>query len=105
VHEIFLKTTPAKEHVPEVERCIWLIKERVWGILNTLLFKKMPQVMLIELIYHVVLWLNAFPTKTGVGKDLLHCKIVICQKNDLQSTVKLFLARTVKYMTSLLRQT
>ncbi len=42
----------------------------------------MPQVMLVELIYHVVLWLNTFPTKTGVSKDLLPCKIAICQKLD-----------------------
>ncbi len=54
---------PAKEHMPEVKRCIRLIKEQGRGILNTLSFKRMPQVILIELIYHVVLWLNTFPTK------------------------------------------
>ncbi len=32
--------------------------------------------MLIKLIYHVVLWLNAFPTKSGVSMMLLLCKIV-----------------------------
>jgi hypothetical protein len=63
--------TAAKEHVPEVERRIRLIKERCRGILNTLPFKKMPQIMLVKLIYHVVLWLNAFPTKiTSVGNTL-----------------------------------
>ncbi len=36
----------------------------------------MPQVILIELIYHIVLWLNAFPTKTGVSSTLLPHKIV-----------------------------
>jgi hypothetical protein len=30
----------------------------------------MPQVILIELIYFVVLWLNAFPTKLGVSDTL-----------------------------------
>ncbi len=42
----------------------------------------MPQILLIKLIYHVVLWLNAFPTKTGVGKILLPCKIMLHQKLD-----------------------
>ena len=56
-----VNTTAAKEHVPEVERCIQLIKECGRGILNTLPFKKIPQIMLVKLIYHVVLWLNAFP--------------------------------------------
>jgi hypothetical protein len=35
-----------------------------------MLFKRMPQGMLVELIYHVVLWLNAFPTKTEVSNTL-----------------------------------
>jgi hypothetical protein len=53
-----INTMAAKEHVPEVERMIRLIKERGRGILNTLPFKKMPRLMLIELVYHVVLWLR-----------------------------------------------
>ncbi len=42
-----INTTGAKEHVPEVECKIGLIKEWGRGILNTLLFKKMPRLMLI----------------------------------------------------------
>jgi hypothetical protein len=55
---LVVNTTAAKEHVPEVERKIRLIKERGRGILNTVPFKRMPRLMLIELVYHVVLWLN-----------------------------------------------
>jgi hypothetical protein len=39
---LVINTTAAKEHVPEVEHKIRLIKERGRGILNTLPFKKMP---------------------------------------------------------------
>jgi hypothetical protein len=46
VPDIAVNTTAAKEHMPEVKRCVWLIKEQGWGILNTLPFKRMPQVML-----------------------------------------------------------
>ncbi len=77
-----VNTTAAKEHVPEVERRIRLIKKCGRGILNTLLFKKMPQIMLIELIYHVVLWLNAFPTKSGVSETLSPREIVMRHKLD-----------------------
>jgi hypothetical protein len=77
-----VSTTAAKEHFPEVERCIRLIKECGRGILNTLPFKKMPQIMLVELIYHVVLWLNAFPTKSGVSETLSPHKIVMRHKLD-----------------------
>ncbi len=75
-----MNTTAAKEHVPEVEQCIWLIKECGRGILNTLPFKKMPQIMLVKLIYHVVLWLNAFPTKSGVSETLSPREIVMRYK-------------------------
>ena len=61
-----VNTTAAKEHVPEVERKIRLIK----GILNTLPFKRMPRLMLIELVYHVVLWLKIW-CKPGWAKNIV----------------------------------
>ena len=67
----------AKEHFPEEERQICLIKERGRGILNTLPFKKLPRIVLIELIYHVVLWLNGFSLKSGVSQTLSPIEIVI----------------------------
>jgi hypothetical protein len=85
---LVLNTTAAKKQVLEVERCIWLRKEGRRGILNTLQFKKMPQVILIELIYHVVLWLNAFPKKTGVSAMLLLHKIVYRHKLDFAKHCK-----------------
>jgi hypothetical protein len=67
---LVIDTTAAKEHVPEIKRKIRLIKERGRGILNTLPFKKMPRLMLRELVYHVVLWLNTFPANSGVSETL-----------------------------------
>ena len=59
-----INATVAKEHISEIERKIRLIKKQGRGILNTLPFKKLPRLVLIELIYHVMLWLNAFPTSS-----------------------------------------
>ena len=42
----------------------------------------MPQVILIELIYCIVLWPNFFPMKTGVSATLSLCKIVHRHKLD-----------------------
>jgi hypothetical protein len=84
-----INTTAAKDHVPEVERKIRLITEWGRGILNTLPFKKMPRLMLIELVYHVVLWLNAFPTKSGVSETLSPRKIVYQHKLDFAKHCKL----------------
>ena len=79
---IVINTTAAKEHIPEVECKIRLIKERGRGILNILPFNKMPRLMLIELLYHVVLWLNAFPANSGVSETLSPRKIVYRHKLD-----------------------
>ncbi len=85
---LVVNTTAAKEHVPEVERRIRLNKECRRGILNTLLFKKMPQIMFFELIYHVLLWLNTFLTKSGVSTMLSSCKIVYRHKLDFAKHCK-----------------
>ena len=57
--------------------------------MNTLLFKRMPWLMLIELIYHVVLWLNAFLEKSGVSDTLSPCEIVYRHKLDCAKHYKL----------------
>ncbi len=31
VGDVDLNVTAAAEHAPEIERCIWMIKERVWA--------------------------------------------------------------------------
>ncbi len=77
-----------KKRIPEVKHKIRLIKEGGRGILNTLPFKKMPRLMLIELIYHVVLWLNAFPEKSGVSGTLSPREIVYPHKLDFAKHCK-----------------
>lgn len=42
----------------------------------------MPQLILIELIYHVLLWLNAFPSKSGVSETLSPQEIVLRHRLD-----------------------
>ena len=77
-----ISTMAVMEHVPEVECKIRLIKEWGRGILNALPFKKIPRLMMIELIYHMVLWLNTFPAKSGVSETLSLHKIVYRHKLD-----------------------
>jgi len=59
--------TVTKEHVSEAEQNIRTIKERTRGIIGTLPFKYIPRRLKMEIIYFIVLWLNAFPVKTGVS--------------------------------------
>jgi len=62
-----VNTSAAKEHVAEIERCIRTVKERCRGIAATLPYKCLPKMIVTNLVYFAVLWLNAFPVKNGVS--------------------------------------
>ncbi len=49
----------------------------------------MPRLVLIELVYHVVIWLNAFPAKSGVSETLSPRGIVFRHKLDFAKHCKL----------------
>ncbi len=59
-------TTVAKEYVSKAEHSIRTVKERMQGLIGTLLFDNIPRQMKIKFVYFIVLWLNVFPVKTGV---------------------------------------
>ena len=63
-------TTAAKEHVNKVERTIQMVKERTHRLLATLPFSHVPKRMKIEFVYFVILWLNAFPVKSGISQTI-----------------------------------
>jgi hypothetical protein len=65
--ELNLNTTAAREHVPDVERQIRVLKERSRAIGSTLPFKVIPGRIIIELVYYAAFWLNAFPPSSGVS--------------------------------------
>jgi hypothetical protein len=58
---VALNTTAAREHVGEIERKIRVIKERARGTFNTLPYKKLPKMMVIELLHFCVMWMICFP--------------------------------------------
>jgi hypothetical protein len=50
-----LNTMAAREHVGEVEQKTRVIKERTRGMFNTLPYKKLPKLMVIELLHFCVM--------------------------------------------------
>ena len=62
-----LTTPAASEHVGEIERRIWFIKEHCRGIICTFPYAQIPQIMLIYLLHHVVMLLNNFPVANGIS--------------------------------------
>ncbi len=67
---VALNTTAAREHIGEVEQKIIMIKERARGTFNTLPYKKIPKLMVIELLHFCVMWMNSFPMKSGISKKM-----------------------------------
>ena len=65
--QVNLNTVSANEHVPEIERHIRTVKERVRCIYNMLPFKKMPSRLIIEMVYASTFGLSAFPPADGVS--------------------------------------
>ena len=58
------------EHVPEVEHFTQTIKERTHCLYHSVPFRHFPALMLKEMIYASVFWLNMFPTHDGISDTL-----------------------------------
>jgi hypothetical protein len=64
---VVLNTTAANEHVAEIERRIRTLKERARCALATMPFRRLPNMILIHLLYFLTMWINNFPSKTGIS--------------------------------------
>lgn len=73
---IFLNTASNDEHVPEVERFICTIEERVRCVWNTLPFEKIPAVVVRDMVSSTMFWLNGFPAPNGVSTTMSPREIV-----------------------------
>jgi hypothetical protein len=79
---VALNTTAARKHVGEVEQKIRVIKERARGTFNTLPYKKLPKLMVIELLHFCIMWMNSFPVKSGISKKWSPWELVSRHKLD-----------------------
>ena len=86
---IELNTTSRDEHVPEIERQIRVIKERIRACLNSLPFKCLPKIILVDMLYTRVFWLNAFPPKGGTSPTISPCTLLTGVKIDFKIHCKL----------------
>ncbi len=75
-------TTAAKEHVSKAEHSIRTVKERTRGLIGMLPLNNIPRRMKIKFAYFIVLWLNAFPVKTGVSSIYSPRKLLVCWHLD-----------------------
>jgi hypothetical protein len=77
-----LNVTAEDEHVPEVERYIRTLKERTRRVYNTVPFRRMPGIMIVELVHGRNFWLNMFPANDGVSAVQSPRRIMTGQQAD-----------------------
>ena len=61
-----LNTTSARDHVPEIERRMHVVKERMHEVHGGIPYNCMTSRMTIELQKYVFMMINAFPPKSGI---------------------------------------
>ncbi len=79
---VALNTTAAREHVGEKERKIRVVKERARWTFNTLPYKKLPKMMVVELLHFCMMWMNSFPVKSGISEKWSLRELVSRHKLD-----------------------
>jgi hypothetical protein len=65
---VALNTMATRKHIREVEQKSRVINERARGMFNTLPYKKLPKLMVIELLHFCEMWMNSLPVKSGISK-------------------------------------
>ncbi len=78
---VALNTTAAREHVSKIEQKIRIIKDWARGTMTTLPYKKLPRLMVIELLHFCMMWMNSFPVRSGISDK--------CSPHELVSRHKL----------------
>jgi hypothetical protein len=59
-----------EEHVPVDEQRIRTLKEQCWCICNTLPFKKLPGMLVVQMVSTCNFWLNIFLPKDGISRNI-----------------------------------
>ena len=87
--KITLNTFSNAEHVPIAERRIRTVKERVQRIYNMLPFRKIPAIMVVQMVYSCNFWLNVFPRTDSVSEKLIPREIITGQVIDFNKQCRL----------------
>ena len=101
LEEKVASTTPntpgARDHVPEVERQIQVIKERIRAHHANLPLPSFTRRMTIELSKHVVVFLSAFPPNSELSKTYSPRTIMTGKALDWKKVVSSTLEPTRRY--------
>jgi hypothetical protein len=85
---ITLNKCSREEHVPVAERRIHTLKERCKCICNTLPFKKLPGMVIVQMVITCNFWLNIFPPKDGVSRNINLRELITGVKIDSNKQIQ-----------------
>jgi hypothetical protein len=85
---VTLNRCSREEHVPVAERRIHTLKERCRCICNTLLFKKLPGMLVVQIISTCNFWLNIFPPKDGISANINPRELITGDKIDYNKHIQ-----------------
>ena len=76
--------TGTGEHVPEAERGVRTIKERIRCVVTTLPYKMIPQIFQISLMKFVKFWINSLPQENSILPNICSKAIMTRQFPDFE---------------------
>jgi len=76
------------QHIPDVERYIHTIKDRVQSCYTLLPFCCMPCIAIIQLLGNAIFWLNVFLHPDGISETLSLCYIMTGKHLDYHQHVR-----------------
>lgn len=79
----------ADERIPEIERYIRTIKDRVRSCYNALPYQSMPRIMLARMVSSAVFWLNSLPPRDGVSSTLSPRYLLTGQHLDYRRHIRI----------------
>jgi hypothetical protein len=85
---ITLNKCSREEHVPVAERRIRTLKERCRSICNTLPFKKLPGMLVVQMVSTCNFWLNIYPPKDGVSRNINPRELMTGVKIDYNKHIR-----------------
>ena len=86
--QVSLDTAAPDEHVPEVERNIRVVKERIRSVLKGMPYKRLPPSFKRELVLSCVTLLNMVPRKAGISQLLSPWTLVTGRAIDYEKQCK-----------------
>ena len=86
---IDLNTTSTRDHVPDIDIHISIVKDRARTCHHTLTFNHIPKFILVAMLMKCLLWLNMLPPKGGVYASVIPRTILTGVKFDYNKHCRL----------------